>query len=466
MTSSGGPLSGPGGVSEPDWIDQILQRATDQIDGTLADDDLPAVPTPPPTTVSTPIAPAPTQQATPAQPVARPQQPSQPIAQSAAPLPPVQTVSAAPQQTQAQPQPQAQPPAQPVPPVQTVPASPPQPQPQAPQPQAQPAGAAASATDGLAEIRWVDSVEPEPVVTENLPFDAPVRAATPPAAAQPVSSEQDLIGARVSDVVPSHPVVPPAAEPDPIRVDPVQAPLVNPSLQPTELLPENVGRSAWDDQLAVDDGDPDGWDKLSWQDLDGDGDTPGAGVQQPSVTGQLIREWGPVLFAAIAIALFTRLVLVQAYHIPSGSMIPTLEDGDRVVVNRLSYRLGEIERGQVVVFAKPQGTAGENDLIKRVIGLPGETIQFVDNEVYVDGFRVDEPYLAQQDSTRPRLTIPGCGQLDPASDLCEIPEGHVFVMGDNRLGSSDSRVFGPIETESIVGRAFMRVWPLNNLGQL
>jgi signal peptidase I len=318
----------------------------------------------------------------------------------------------------------------------------------------------------LAEIRWVDSVEPEPVVAEDLPFDAPVRAATPPAPAASVTPEQDLIGARVSDVAPSHQVVPPAAEPDPIRVDPVQAPLVNPSPQPTELLPENVGRSAWDDQLAIDDGDPDGWDKLSWQDLDDDGDTPGGGVQQPSVTGQLIREWGPVLFAAIAIALFTRLVLVQAYHIPSGSMIPTLEDGDRVVVNRLSYRLGEIERGQVVVFAKPQGTAGENDLIKRVIGLPGETIQFVDNEVYVDGFRVDEPYLAQQDSTRPRLTIPGCGQPDPASDLCEIPEGHVFVMGDNRLGSSDSRVFGPIETESIVGRAFMRVWPLNNLGQL
>ena len=233
------------------------------------------------------------------------------------------------------------------------------------------------------------------------------------------------------------------------------------------LTAQAVGRSAWDEELAsIGTEDPEGWDQLSWQDLDESSASQGRPMGQPSGFGSLIREWGPVLFASIAIALFTRLVLVQAYHIPSESMVPTLEDGDRVVVNRLSYQFGEIERGQVVVFAKPAGTEGENDLIKRVIGLPGETVRFVDNQVFIDGFRVEEPYLATPDSTRPRLRIPGCDQSTLEPDSCTVPEGHVFVMGDNRLGSSDSRVFGPIPTDTVVGRAFMRVWPLNHLGEL
>jgi len=275
--------------------------------------------------------------------------------------------------------------------------------------------------DGLAEIRWVDAPQVTPAST---------------------------------------PIVTP-------NVDPRPAPQPTPPTHDVgALVPEAVGRSAWDEQLAtLGDSEPEGWDQLSWEDLD-EGAPSSRRVQEDTSFSSLLREWGPVLFAAFAIAVFTRLVLVQAYHIPSESMVPTLEDGDRVVVNRLSYRFGEIERGQVVVFAKPLGTDGENDLIKRVIGLPGETIQFVDNQVYINGFRVEETYLLEQDSTRPRLTIPGCDQIEPARDLCVIPEGHVFVMGDNRLGSSDSRVFGPIEIDSVVGRAFMRVWPLNNLGQL
>ncbi len=277
--------------------------------------------------------------------------------------------------------------------------------------------------DGLAEIRWADT----PQVT---PASTPI---TPPSGEQPA--------------VPS----------GPRPIDRTGS---------TGLVPEAVGRSAWDTDLARLDDDPDGWDKLSWTDLDtGEHPSP-ARTQEPTSFGRLLREWGPVLVAAIAIALFTRLVLVQAYHIPSQSMVPTLENGDRVVVNRLSYQFGEIERGQVVVFAKPPGTEGENDLIKRVIGLPGETIRFVDELVYIDGLRVEEPYLAQQNSTRPRLTIPGCAQAEPAADLCVVPQGHIFVMGDNRLGSADSRVFGPIAVDSVVGRAFVRVWPLNHLGEL
>jgi signal peptidase I len=233
------------------------------------------------------------------------------------------------------------------------------------------------------------------------------------------------------------------------------------------LTPEAVGRSAWDSELAsVGQSDPEGWDKLSWQDLDEKRSSGHSPLREQTSFGRLLREWGPVLFAAVVIALFVRLVLVQAYHIPSASMVPTLEEGDRVVVNRLSYQFGEVERGQVVVFKKPQGSSGQNDLIKRIIGLPGETIRFADNQVYVNGLRLEEPYLAEQDSTRPRLTIPGCAQTTPAPDTCVVPEGAIFMMGDNRLGSSDSRVFGPIEIDNVVGRAFLRVWPLNNLGEL
>ena len=175
-----------------------------------------------------------------------------------------------------------------------------------------------------------------------------------------------------------------------------------------------------------------------------------------------------MLVAAVVIALFTRLVLVQAYHIPSLSMAPTLEEGDRVIVNRLSYRFGEIERGQVVVFNKPPNQPSDaNDLIKRVIALPGETIQFQDGEVYVDGLLVQEPYLAQVSSTRPRsFSIPGCAQEVASPDSCTVPADYIFVMGDNRAGSQDSRTFGPISIDTVVGRAFLRIWPLTDVNQL
>jgi len=333
---------GDGGVSEPDWIDQILERATTQTDAVSA-----------PGSASLPIVPA----------------PDRPV-------------------------------------VKRAPAAP----------------------DGLAEIRWVDS----PQVT---PASTPITQ--PPITQPPVTPAQ-------SAAVPRAPVSSSAV-----------------------LTPEAVGRSAWDSELAsVGQSDPEGWDKLSWQDLDEKRSSGHSPLREQTSFGRLLREWGPVLFAAVVIALFVRLVLVQAYHIPSASMVPTLEEGDRVVVNRLSYQFGEVERGQVVVFKKPQGSSGQNDLIKRIIGLPGETIRFADNQVYVNGLRLEEPYLAEQDSTRPRLTIPGCAQTTPAPDTCVVPEGTIFMMGDNRLGSSDSRVFGPIEIDSVVGRAFLRVWPLNNLGEL
>ena len=184
--------------------------------------------------------------------------------------------------------------------------------------------------------------------------------------------------------------------------------------------------------------------------------------------GRFVLEWLPILLGAAIVALLVRAFIFQAYFIPSGSMIPTLEENDRVLVNKLSYDFHDVNRGDVVVFARPanEDPTGIPDLIKRIIALPGETVQLRNGDVYVDDALVRESYLVEQVSTRPLRNdaIPGCIDGDPIN--CTVPEGYVFVMGDNRTGSRDSREFGPIPIDSIVGRSFVRVWPLTHLGLL
>jgi signal peptidase I len=163
-------------------------------------------------------------------------------------------------------------------------------------------------------------------------------------------------------------------------------------------------------------------------------------------------EWIAIVVGALAVALIVKTFLIQAFFIPSLSMYPTLDEGDRVLVNKLSYKLHDINRGDLVVFERPPGQPESEikDLIKRVIGLPGETIESRNGHVYVDGKRLDESYLDDgiRTDNLPRQ---------------EIPDGYVFVMGDNRTDSADSRVFGPIDEDTVVGRAFVRVWPVPDL---
>jgi signal peptidase I len=135
-------------------------------------------------------------------------------------------------------------------------------------------------------------------------------------------------------------------------------------------------------------------------------------------------------------------------------MVPTLQVGDRVLVNKLSYDLHDVNRGDLVVFSRPEGTPGSaEDLIKRVVGLPGEEVALVGDNITIDGKVLVEPYLPDDVVTCCLTTL-------------VVPEGHVFVMGDNRGDSFDSRRFGPIEIDSIVGRAFLRVWPPSRVGTL
>ena len=170
-------------------------------------------------------------------------------------------------------------------------------------------------------------------------------------------------------------------------------------------------------------------------------------------------EWAVVILGAVVVALVIKTFLLQAFYIPTQSMEPTLHVGDRVLVNKLSYDLHDVNRGDIVVFERPPNAAsGEiEDLIKRVIALPGDTVEVREGYVYVNGEKIEEPYLMAQGKTDP-FRAPGC------SPICTVPDGHVFVLGDNRQNSQASNIFGPIDEDLIVGRAFVRIWPLGRLG--
>ncbi|MQB00595.1 MAG: signal peptidase I [Actinobacteria bacterium] len=192
---------------------------------------------------------------------------------------------------------------------------------------------------------------------------------------------------------------------------------------------------------------------------------------EPTKRRSFWREWPVLVVLAFLVALLIKTFVLQAFYIPSESMEPTLAEGDRVLVEKLSYRFGEPERGDVVVFARELGaprtdedegvlarigdavrelfgfpTGGEQDFIKRVVGTGGDVVQGRGGRVLVNGHRMAEPYLA--DGTE-------LGDFGPV----EIPPGAVFVMGDNRTHSDDSRNYGPIEGSQIVGKGLLLIWP-------
>jgi len=179
-------------------------------------------------------------------------------------------------------------------------------------------------------------------------------------------------------------------------------------------------------------------------------------------------EWFAVAAGAVVVALLIRAFVLQAFYIPSESMEPTLHKNDRIMVNKVSYHLHDVRRGDLVVFRRPPNMAQSeiNDLIKRVIALPNETIELRGSDIYIDDQKLTEPYLAEGTPTVNLGWVTGCANPSTERTKCLIPPGHVFVMGDNRTHSSDGRVFGPIDEDLIVGRAFIRIWPPSKLGFL
>jgi signal peptidase I len=184
-------------------------------------------------------------------------------------------------------------------------------------------------------------------------------------------------------------------------------------------------------------------------------------------TRRALIEWAILIGSALVIALVIKTFLFQAFYIPSESMRPTLNVGDRVLVNKMSYRVHDVNRGDIVVFETPPNAKDANgkikDLVKRVVALPGETLETRAGAVYINGRELEEPYLRNGVKTCATNSSPGTCADIPAT---RIPSDHVFVMGDNRTASKDSRSFRPIEEDSIVGRVFVRIWPITDLGFL
>ncbi len=170
-----------------------------------------------------------------------------------------------------------------------------------------------------------------------------------------------------------------------------------------------------------------------------------------------------IVALAVIIAIVLRTFVVGTYLIPSGSMEPTLMINDRIMVDKLSYHLHGVHQGDIVVFSTPPaencGGPPVSDLVKRVIGLPGDTISLAFGRVYVDGKLLREPWFAA--GAQPPTT-PGPSE-EPYSlkHPYTVPSGEVYVMGDNRTVSCDSRYWGPILESSIVGKVDVRFWPLD-----
>ena len=194
-----------------------------------------------------------------------------------------------------------------------------------------------------------------------------------------------------------------------------------------------------------------------------DGASPDADADLRPVTGrslagtatrrrQKVLEWVVILAVGLCVAVVVRTSVLQAFYIPSESMVPTFEINDRVVVDKISYRVGDVHRGSIVVFERPTRTAGAiKDLVKRVIAVGGDTVEARNGVVYVNDSAVSEPYLRAPASTQNLAKT-------------TIPNHFLWVMGDNRMNSADSRVFGPIPVGSVVGRVMLRAWPPTRVG--
>jgi signal peptidase I len=197
-----------------------------------------------------------------------------------------------------------------------------------------------------------------------------------------------------------------------------------------------------------------------------------SGEEERSTLLQVLRELAVLVVTAMVIAVVIKSFVAQAYYIPSGSMLPQLQINDRVVVSKLAYHLHDPHRGDIVVFDAPGGgpkdssplpermvrdvvqsiglsAPSTDEYIKRVVAVAGERVEGHDGKVFVDGRELVEPYLPK-------------GVVTSQFSAVVVPPGTLWVMGDNRGNSSDSRVFGPVPRSTVVGRAFVRVWPFDH----
>ncbi|MDA8234487.1 MAG: signal peptidase I [Clostridia bacterium] len=163
-----------------------------------------------------------------------------------------------------------------------------------------------------------------------------------------------------------------------------------------------------------------------------------------------VGEWAQVLLMSVVFTFLIHTYVAEAREIPSGSMIPTFEIGDRVLVEKVFFKIDELNRKDIIVFQPPATSPDTTPYIKRIIGLPGETVELRKGKVYINGQMIEETYLNE-------ITGNDYGPIT-------VPEENYFVMGDNRNNSLDSRVWGFVPQDNIIGRALIRYYPFNRIG--
>lgn len=166
-------------------------------------------------------------------------------------------------------------------------------------------------------------------------------------------------------------------------------------------------------------------------------------------------EWIKALAIAIGLAFLIRTFLFAPFIVEGESMETTLHNEEKLVVNKAIYYLKEPARGDIIVFH----AEAKRDYIKRVIGVAGDTVEVKNDTLYINGKQVDEPYLANKREEAKQQGIPLTDDFGPV----KVPEGQIFVMGDNRLNSRDSRAIGPVDISTVVGRAEFVFWPLKEI---
>ncbi|MEZ5125711.1 MAG: signal peptidase I [Thermoleophilia bacterium] len=184
---------------------------------------------------------------------------------------------------------------------------------------------------------------------------------------------------------------------------------------------------------------------------------------RPRSHTRTLLEYVVLALIAFAVALLVQAFLIKPYRIPSESMQNTLLIGDRVLVDRISWRFTEPERGDIVVFHPPEGGPV---LIKRIVGMPGDKLATRDGKLLVNGQPLDEPYV-RTTSAGPEPTDPFLNGLAWSLEVpYVVPDGEYYMMGDNRTNSADSRRFGPVARDQLVGKAVARYWPIGRIGGL
>ncbi|WP_078390779.1 signal peptidase I [Shouchella patagoniensis] len=164
--------------------------------------------------------------------------------------------------------------------------------------------------------------------------------------------------------------------------------------------------------------------------------------------------WIKAIVIAVVLAFIIRTFVMTSFEVRGISMVPTAQDGEKFIVNKLSYRFGEPDRFDLIVFHATE----EESYIKRVVGLPGDTIRYENDELFINDEEIDEPFLEEA-----RLAFSGQYTNDYEFEET-VPEDHVFVMGDNRPKSLDSRSIGPVHEDEIIGKVGIRFWPLSEFG--